>query len=245
MIPYERQQRILELLETNSILKIEDLRKEMPDVSESTLRRDIHELEGTHQVEKLAGGAIMAYSPVSEVPFEKKADVHPEEKRHIAEIAASFIHPEDTIYIDSGSTCAALLRIVLDMNIQIITTNTEALRLVTPKTKAEVTLTGGRINSSISSLYGTLTTRAIELFQFDEAFLGANGLDVEHGITTPHLEESQKKALVSKHAKKLFVLADSSKFRKVSTVHALDLDKAVVISDAHDDRLEKVTQIIC
>lgn len=245
MIPYERQQKILELLKDRDILKIEDLLELIPGVSESTLRRDIKELEGSHQVERLSGGAIKAYSSVSELAYSTKSTLNLEQKRTIAQVAARQIHTDDTIYIDSGSTCTILLQQVVDRDIHIVTTNTDALRLITAPTKAEIIITGGTYDPAIASLYGPLASDAINRYVFDEAFLGANGIDVEFGITTPHLQESVKKKQVVRRAKKSYLLADSTKFNQVSSVHALDLDQVTIISDATDPRIAEHTQILC
>lgn len=245
MIPYERQQRILELLKDHDILKIDDLLTLIPGVSESTLRRDIKELEGTHQVERLAGGAVKAYSSVAEIPIITKSNLRPEEKRTIAKLAMREVHPDDTIYIDSGSTCTALLQEVLNMDIHIVTTNTDALRLIAAPTTAEVIITGGTYDPTIASLYGPLTEETIGRYVFDEAFLGANGVDVQFGITTPHLQESVKKHDVVSRSKRSYLLVDSSKFNQVSSVHTLDLEQVTIISDATDPRIAERTRVIC
>lgn len=244
MIPYERQQLILKLLKGHEILKIDDLLAAIPDVSESTLRRDINELERTNQVEKLAGSAIKAVESVSELPMVTKSTLHQQEKKTIALLAKELIHPDDTIYIDSGSTCTALLREVLDMDIHVVTTNIDALQLVTAFKKAEIVITGGTYDPTIESLYGPLTADAINRYIFDEAFLGANGIDLQFGITTPHLQESVKKQEVVSRAKRSYLLADSSKFNQVSAVHALDLDEVSIVSDANDPRIAERTQVI-
>lgn len=245
MIPYERQQKILELLQDRDFLKIEDLLELIPDVSESTLRRDIKELESTRQLERLTGGAIKAYSSVSELPSATKQTLHQDEKRLIAKLAAREVSEDDTIYIDSGSTCSALLAEVMNMDIHVVTTNTDATKLAAGPTRAEIILVGGTYDPEISSLHGPLTLETIARFVFDKSFLGANGVDPKFGITTPHLQESSKKQLVIKRSKRSFLLADSSKFNRVSSVHAADVEDVTIISNATDERLAQKTRIIC
>lgn len=244
MIPYERQQLILQYLSKSTILKIGELLKYMPEVSESTLRRDIKELEDAHQVERLTGGAIKLYSPTNEVPSATKKTIHTAEKKLIAQTAANQIQPGETIYIDSGSTCTELLLLAMNMPLIIVTTNTDFIPLITPNTSATIMLAGGVLNTSISSLYGPITNTIISQFNFDKAFLGANGIDIEKGITTPHIEESEKKYRVATQSKKTFILADSSKFNRVSTVHSLDLANVTIISDATDPDIEQYCTIL-
>ena len=235
MIPYERQQKILELLQDRDFLKIEDLLELIPDVSESTLRRDIKELESTRQLERLTGGAIKAYSSVSELPSATKQTLHQDEKRLIAKLAAREVSEDDTIYIDSGSTCSALLAEVMNMDIHVVTTNTDAIKLAAGPTRAEIILVGGTYDPEISSLHGPLTLETIARFVFDKSFLGANGVDPKFGITTPHLQESSKKQLVIKRSKRSFLLADSSKFGLVASVTFAPLDAGTIITDRLPD----------
>ena len=67
MIPYERQEKILEALAQDELLKIEQLQSILPTVSISTLRRDLKELEKSGRVELLAGGAVKICSTASEM----------------------------------------------------------------------------------------------------------------------------------------------------------------------------------
>lgn len=244
MIPYERQQLILDLLKGKDLVKLDELAEHIPDVSKSTLRRDIKELEANNLVKSLSGGAVKEYGTISELPISAKATMHTEEKKRIARLAAGQIHAHDTIYLDSGSTCSALLGDILDMDIHIVTTNTDILRTNAEAIKAEIILVGGIYNSSISSLYGPLALENIKKYIFDVAFLGANGVDLHYGVTTPHLEEAAKKQAVAENARATFLLCDSTKFHKVSSVKTLELEQVTIISDKNDGRLAERTRIL-
>lgn len=110
MIPYERQQIILELLKGKDFLKIEELQKKFPDISDSTLRRDLKELEKKRKVESLSGGAIKLISTTGEIPISKRNSLNSEEKEVLSEIASTYIEDNDVIYLDSGSSCTALFK---------------------------------------------------------------------------------------------------------------------------------------
>lgn len=243
MIPYVRQEKIIEILENRELIRIEELQKLIPEVSISTLRRDLKELEGLNKVQTLSGGAVKLSSSVSELPMSTKASLQTKEKLHIAELAAREVLAGDTIYLDSGSTCTALLREVLKKKIRIITTNTDVLRL-TGDFEAEITILGGTYDPKISSLSGPLAEANIKKYVFDKAFLGANGIDLKFGVTTPNLVEAIKKKTVIEHAKKSFLLCDSSKFHKTSAVKSFDLNEVVLITDKVDAELGKEMKII-
>lgn len=243
MIPYERQEKILEALNSEDIIKIEKLLKILPAVSISTLRRDLKELEKAGRVELLAGGAVKICSTTSEMPISTKTTLHAEEKEIIADLAAALIHEGDVIYLDSGSTCTTLLNKIINRKITIITTNTSVFN-IQHEMEAEIILLGGRYNPIISSLNGPLTDDNIKKFNIQKAFLGANGVHPEKGISTPNLVEANKKREILKNSSKAYLLCDSSKFRKVSAVKAFSLEKVTVISEIYDEKIGEVTNFI-
>ena len=243
MIPYVRQEKIIEILETRELIRIEELQKLIPEVSISTLRRDLKELESLNKVQTLSGGAVKISSSVSELPMSTKSSLQTKEKLYIAELAAREVVAGETIYLDSGSTCTALLTELLKKKIRIITTNTDVLRL-TGEFEAEITILGGTYDPKISSLSGPLAEANIQKYVFDKAFLGANGIDLKFGVTTPNLVEAIKKKTVINHAKKAFLLCDSSKFHKTSAVKSFDLNEVILITNKADSDLSKEMTII-
>lgn len=147
------------------------------------------------------------------------------------------------IYLDSGSTCTALLNKILNKKITIITTNAGVLS-VPIDIEAEIIVLGGHYNPHISSLNGPLTDNNIQSFYFDKSFLGANGIDLTRGASTPNLVEANKKRYAINNSKKSFLLCDSSKFHASSTVKAFDLKEVVLISDQYDEDLAKQTELM-
>lgn len=243
MVPYERQTKILESLQLEELLKIEDLHKKMPDISISTLRRDLKELEKNGKIVMLTGGAAKLATPGLELSIATKQTLHSKEKEKIAELAAALINEGEVIYLDSGTTCTALLNKIIHKKISIVTTNASVLN-VPEDTVAEITILGGKLNPRISSLNGPLTDENIQKFYFDKAFLGANGVDPKRGVSTPDLVEATKKQNVIKNARKAYLLCDSSKFYQNATVKAFDLAAVTIVTDKEDERVGKQTQLI-
>ncbi|MFX3616462.1 MAG: glucose PTS transporter subunit IIA [Sporolactobacillus sp.] len=243
MIPYERQKEIVRLLINKDIIKIDELQTHLPNISMSTLRRDLKALESDGKIEYLVGGAVKAVTPTGELPMSKKTMLHSKKKEQIADRAAEEVREGESIYIDSGSNSALLLTRLLDKPITIYTTNTMIFN-ITRHVEAIVVLLGGRYNGAISSLSGTLTENNLRDLYFDKAFLGVNGVDGEKGVTTPNIAEATKKRLIKSNAKKTYLLCDSSKFHRNSTVRAFDLEDVILISDKDDATLSKHVPIL-
>lgn len=243
MLPIERRNQILQILENKDMSKLEELHAQIPGVSISTLRRDIKALENEGKIEYLFGGAVRLCDGAGEVEFAKKEHNHQKEKKLIAELAAKEVHDNNAIYIDSGTTCTLLLDKIKNKKVTVYTTNTQVCH-IGGNFKAEIILIGGKYNGVTSSLTGALTNDLLSKLRFDKSFFGMNGISLNSGYTTPQFDEAIKKQLIAKRTTQSFILADSSKFGISSNVQALELKDATLISDNSDPEIAKQTQII-
>ena len=244
MIPYERQERILEILKEKKLVKIDELSEILNDVSVSTLRRDIKELEKNGKVESMYGGAVKYLLNTDELPIAKKSLIHMKEKEVIADLAADLVHDGETVYIDSGSTATLLMDKLIRKDITIYTTNTSIFTKVLEDMKAEVIILSGTFNSVTSSLSGPFTELSLQNLYFDQAFLGVNGVDIVTGASTPNISEAVKKKLVRDHSRHTYLLCDSSKFGLTANVKAFDINGITIISDKKDEDLAEVAEFV-
>lgn len=243
MIPYERQKKILEIIEDNELVKIDELQNAFENISISTLRRDLKQLEKNRKIELLSGGAVKKISTVGELPITMRSNLEYEKKEKIAAMAAELIVDGDTIYLDSGSTCTLILNKILDKKIIIYTSNTNVFSINCDIT-AEIIVLGGEFNPNTSSLTGQFTEQLLRCLFFNKAFLGANGIDEKLGVTTPTIEEAMKKRLVKEHSDQIYLVCDSSKYHKLSNVKAFDLDDLIIISDKSDAKISENVSIV-
>ena len=65
---------------------------------------------------------------------------------------------------------------------------------------------------------------------FQTSFIGADGLSVDFGITTPDLEEAAIKKAVVERSQTSYVLADASKIGTASFAKAVDLSQVTLIT---------------
>lgn len=243
MIPYERQMKILSIIEENEIVKIDELQKQFENISISTLRRDLKELEKNRKIESLSGGAVKKISTIGEIPISKRNTLQNEKKEKIANMAADLICDGDTIYLDSGSTCTFILKKILEKKITIYTSNTNVFS-VNGDIVAEIFILGGKFNPYTSSITGPFTEELLKNLYFNKSFLGANGIDDKLGVTTPTIEEATKKRLVKEHSDQIYLVCDSSKFHNLSNVKAFNLDDVILISDQSDQKISEKVSII-
>lgn len=239
MIPYVRQQKILEELEKSEMLYIEDLSTMFPDFSESTIRRDLKTLEDDNVVTLLRGGAVKLKVSSYEAPADEKMHLYTEEKETIARIAASLVKNNEVIYIDSGTTTLGIVKHITAHNVKVVTTNTHLLlEPMKPNIDSVITLTG-EVSYKLASISGTLTDLALNNMYFDKAFVGATGFGIEVGINTPDIREASKKQIVRKNSKSTYVLADMSKYNRRAFHKSFDLRDCTLITDQRIDEFDR------
>lgn len=186
-------------------------------VSESTIRRDLKELEEENLITRTHGGAIPAEGVNFEPTFNEKEDKFANEKKAIAKRAVQLIKEGDTILVDSGTTTLPLVEELKTLtNITVVTNSLVVGELLKTVKEIEVVILGGSIRPQTLALVGPLTERSLEYIHVDKVFIATNGIDMKEGLTTPNLIEAATKQKMIKAAKQKILLADHSKIGKVS-----------------------------
>ncbi|WP_299092289.1 DeoR/GlpR family DNA-binding transcription regulator [uncultured Metabacillus sp.] len=244
MIPYVRREKIMDELENKQILYIEDLVKIFDGVSESTIRRDLKILEDENYIVLLRGGAVKLKLDSHEIPVGTKKLLNKESKEKIAKLAASMVEDDDVIYIDSGTTCSAMVKYIKAKGVRIVTSNIQVLNEANGYHIGNIMVVGGDVNKNIDSISGPLTDTTLRNLNFDKSFLGANGFGVNVGVNTPDIREASKKSIVKTNSKKCYVLTDASKFNKSTFCKAFEIHECILITNKHIPELDGTEYIV-
>jgi DeoR family fructose operon transcriptional repressor len=204
----QRQQDILDRLIVKREMKLSEL-KEMYDVTEMTLRRDLEKLELTGTVKRIFGGAILISKDIA---LKNRTDVLTEEKIRIGQKAAAYITSGDSIFIDGGSTTLQIARSLKpEMNITVVTNALNIAAELQDK-QIYVIVTGGVLLEDTSTLVGPIAVDLISKMAFDRAFLGTTGLTVNHGFSNSNMYEAEIKRLASQQAAETNIVMDHTKY---------------------------------
>lgn len=215
MFSEERQEKISELLNGKSSIKVTEL-SGIFNVSESTIRRDLQEMEQKGLLTRTHGGAVNTNRTSFEPSFKEKEDVHHDEKVSIAKAAAGMIEEGDTIILDSGTTAIEIAKNIPNFNITVITNSIDIAIELSGKENIELIITGGSIRKRTRAMVGHLAESTLKNFRVDKAFIGANGISIEEGVTTPNFDEAHIKKQMMNVSNKVILVADNSKFNEVS-----------------------------
>lgn len=222
----------LEALLRDGVDSVEALARHV-DVSLSTVRRDLARLQREGRIARTYGGALVR-EQFTERSFGESAHVHQAAKRAIARAAVDLVPVGGTIFLDAGTTCLALARLLVDRGpLTVVTRGLEAALLLIRSLDLSVVVLGGDVRPLSHGVVGPLSSLALDRVAFDVAFLGADAVDPERGIGEPTTDETYVKERAAARAADVVVLADGSKLAPASLPAWLPIEASwTVVTDA-------------
>ncbi|NMA42864.1 MAG: DeoR/GlpR transcriptional regulator [Oligosphaeraceae bacterium] len=229
----EREQHILELLRRSDALSVAALSASL-EVSEATVRRDLQSLHERGLLVRVHGGATLHGVTQPEMLFSDKESKQGAEKQRIAAAALELIQPNDSIYLDGGSTVLQLARLLEAKPGRLtIVSNSLMAAYLLMESRHRLILCGGEFRPLSRTLVGPLSTPVLQSISVDKAFMGSIGLTLEDGLSTTDANEAFTKKQIISRSRQVILLADHSKFGRPSFVNSGALqDLDVVVSDA-------------
>ena len=240
MFAEERKQQILAALQHRPAVRATDLGRTLR-VSVASIRRDLADLERSGLLKRTHGGAVSRHLAAFEPSLAQKEDQFQEEKWAIARLAVSLIQPGDTVLLDAGSTTRQIAHELRDRRNLTIVTNALNIASELASSDVDVILTGGQLRRGVLSQVGPLAEQAIAALHADKLFLAANGVDLKKGVTTPNMLEAQTKRTMVEHAREVILVADHSKFGRITFGRVCQLERldAIITDDGLPDHVAK------
>lgn len=194
------------------------------DISLSTVRRALNDLETTGTVRRHHGGASLVESEANSggYDFITQDDRQSDEKHAIARTLAKFIEPGMTVLIDGGTTTYAVARQLIEKRLVIITNSLPIAALYSEVGSCETIVTGGSVYNRLGILYGPACERAISQVHADVAILGAAGITME-GIWNNNAFIIANQLRMMEAADKAYFAIDSTKHEHRNVHHCCDL----------------------
>lgn len=227
MLTEERHQAILRLLDQQSVVKSQELAN-LLNASESTIRRDLQELENEKLLERVHGGAKRILNLGFEQDMNEKSDKNVQEKQLVTALAATYIQDGDVIYLDAGSTTLEMLPYLVGKKI-IVVTNSVHHAAKLGDLNIQTIVLGGPLKLSTKAIVGSVSMDQLSHFRFNKVFMGMNGAHLEFGLTTPDPEEAALKRLAIEQAEEAYVLIDQTKLNKVTFTKVADLQAVTLL----------------
>lgn len=235
MLTSQRHDAIMQILQEKGSVSVSELTVRL-QASESTIRRDLVALAKLGKLNKVHGGATLTARDLilREDSIDDKLKKQVREKKEIAAYAAKQIQSGDFVYLDAGTTTLLMVEFLNQKDVTFVTNGIVHARELVKKGFRTYVL-GGELKSTTEAVVGAAAVQNLQNYNFSKAFIGTNGLTVKQGYTTPDIDEAYVKTAAIEHSFVAYVVTDSSKFGKVSTVSFASLEEAIIITDHVSD----------
>lgn len=236
----ERHSHILKQLSAQGFVTVVDLGHDL-QVSEATIRRDLRRLEERDLLFRTHGGANPPSHLVYDRPVSEKAQQHAHEKERIGRAAAAMVQENDSIILGSGTTVMQVAKhINPDTHVTVLTSAINVALELSRHPSAELIQLGGAVRHTSTSAVGPMAEDMVRTYSCRKLFLGVDGLDLGHGLTTTNMMEASLNQRMIAAAQEIIVVTDSSKFGLRGFSHICPLEDVDMI--VTDDQLPASTK---
>lgn len=234
MTKEERHDLIIETLMKHESIPVSNLSM-LLDVSTVTIRKDLSDLEKANKLYRSHGRAILINPYINNRSINEKENLSRNEKHLIGRYAASLVDKDDSIIIASGTTVLAMARCIQPQHrLTVISASLKVSELLGANDAIDVIQLGGTLRTSSLSAVGKTAENSLREFSCSKLFIGVDGIDLDFGLTTTDIRESDLNKAMMRTAQKTIVLADSSKFRRRGFCKIADIeDVDLIITDSN------------
>ncbi|WP_240420157.1 DeoR/GlpR family DNA-binding transcription regulator [Paenibacillus periandrae] len=234
----QRQQQILDRMALDGEVKIAEL-KDMFDVAEMTLRRDLEKLEFIGLLRRTFGGAILVGKDIA---LQDRTGIMMDEKMSIGQQAAQLVKSGNSIFLDGGSTTLQVAKYLKsDMNITVVTNALNIAAELQAKQIATIVV-GGMLLDKTSTLVGPIAAGSIAQMAFDRVFIGTTGVSIKHGFSNSNMHEAEIKRLVIEQASEVNVVMDHTKYglKDLFSFASLEAIDRIISDRRPDQELDRI-----
>ncbi|BCE01650.1 DeoR/GlpR family DNA-binding transcription regulator [Marinicellulosiphila megalodicopiae] len=234
----QRRHSILQCVNTQLEVSVDQL-AQMCDTSEVTIRKDLSALEKSGLLLRRFGGALALPCEITSNE-NKKVSI---QKKRIAQKAVSLIKPHHRIVLDSGRTTLSMIEHFDAIEGLLVMTNSLLIANKINELESEPTLlmTGGTWDPHSESFQGQVAESVLRAYDFDQLFIGADGIDPSRGTTTFN-ELLGLSRVMAQSAREVIVMVEHEKIgRKIPN---LELSWELVSVLVTDEKLDQDTETL-
>ena len=219
-----RQSEILAMLRQSGRVGVDELATHF-GVTLQTIRRDLNELSDAKALVRVHGGAMIA-SGVSNLAYEARQLVAHQSKRLIGEAAARLVPDNASLLINIGTTTEEVAKALSGHSgLLVITNNLHVANELYHNPAVQVIVTGGSIRQGDGGILGAVTVAQIEKFRVDLAIIGTSAIDPDGTLLDFDVHEVEISRAIIEQARKVMLVADSSKFSRSAPVRIAKLSE--------------------
>lgn len=240
MLSTERKLYLLNRLDRDGTIHVKEIAREL-NISETTIRRDLMELEQEKRITRVYGGALKAgyehiLSESKEAAMTDRMHINFDIKKRICQKASELVKDGECIFLDGGTSIVPMIDELAKRPVTIVTHNHLIMqRLHNPL--AQIIFIGGDYNRKYTMSEGPMAEGMLRLYHFDRAFIGCAGVDVETKKSfTAEMGTRELKKIAMENARCSYLLIDHEKLKIKGFCKFTDIDTfEQIFCDMSDD----------
>lgn len=256
----DRLSRLIDYIVTEGSVRIEEVTEKF-GVSMPTARRDLDALASQQLIVRTRGGG-MANSGSGDIPLRYRTSRQWREKNTIARQVAKMVEPGSIVAFNGGTTTTASafevgVRAAADARFAesettVVTNAVNIANDLIVRPQLRIVVLGGVARMRSYELIGPLTSLILPEITIETLFLGVTAIDLQNGLFTHDESEAAINAALAKSARRVIVVADSTKFRatafaricELDSVHALVTDSSVDPETVQELEMRNIETVI-
>ncbi|EJL90295.1 DeoR/GlpR family DNA-binding transcription regulator [Pantoea sp. GM01] len=230
--PEQRQALIRQILREQGRVVCVDLARQM-QVSEHTIRRDLHELSKEGLCKKVYGGAVLQL-PEADAFQQRKQQNHAEKDR-IAKQCAALVKSDSCIFVDAGTTnLAMVLALPEQLSLTVVTNAPDIAAVLLKHPNIDVIMLGGHIQKKSGGCVGNTAIEQLRNIIFDQAFIGGCAMSPDSGLTGFDFADCEFKKAAIKQSNQTIVGLTADKIPAVArfTVAGCEQINVLVVEES-------------
>jgi DeoR family transcriptional regulator of aga operon len=238
VLAVERRLKVLECVAQDQAVEVGALAQRF-QVSEMTIRRDLHRLERDGFVRRTYGGATTHLVRAFEVGTNARVLRHAAQKRWIALEATRLTTGVRVMFIGIGSTIEHFAGLLPPRNDLVAITPSLAVASLLGTRRIRVIVAGGMVRQDELTCVGAAAVDGVRRYNTDLAVIGAAGVSARRGVTELDDREAEVIRSALEQTERIIVLADGSKLGAVTMSTVSPIERiSTIVTDASADPQE-------
>lgn len=218
-----RQQLLLRSIRGVGYATVDALAEEF-SVTPQTIRRDINALSKQGLLERHHGGAGLPPSSIENIAYPARQVMNLTEKQRIAVLIAQHIPNHASLFINIGTTNEEVAKALRYHDaLRVITNNLNVAFILGANPSVEVIVAGGVVRHRDRGITGEATIDFVSQFKVDFGIIGISGIEPDGTLLDFDYHEVRVAQAIIRHSRKVFLVADHSKFNRNALVRMGDL----------------------
>lgn len=227
-----RQQTLLDCVRKHITISVEELAQKL-DVTTQTVRRDVKAMVDAKLLARYHGG-VGLLSSTENIAYPQRQVMNADAKQRIGKAVAARVPDGCSLILNLGTTTEEVARALQQhSNLHVVTNNLNVASMLASNTESEIIIAGGVVRARDRGVVGEATIDFIRQFKVDIGIIGISSIELDGVLRDFDPREVKVAQTIIEQSRKVWLVADSSKFGRQALVRMAHLSQIdVLFTDA-------------